>query len=50
MSNPADHPHDTPQLRDRHDLGDLLEGFGFAMMLFAGATIVATILVLMAIL
>jgi hypothetical protein len=45
MSTPADHPH-----RDSKDLGDLLEDFGFGMMLFAGAAILAVILVLMAIL
>ena len=45
MSTPANHPH-----RDPKDLGDLLEDFGFAMMLFAGAAIVAVILVLIAIL
>jgi hypothetical protein len=42
----ADHPHDTPQPRDRRDLGDLPEDFSFAMMLSAGAAIVATILAL----
>jgi hypothetical protein len=49
MSTPADHAPDTPQFRGRQDLGDLLEDFGFAVMLSPGAAIVATILVLMAI-
>ena len=45
MFTPANHPQ-----RDPRNLGDLLEDFGFGMMLFAGAAIVAVILVLMAVL
>jgi hypothetical protein len=50
MSTPAEHAHDTSQLRGRQDLGDLLEDFSFAVMLSAGAAIAVTILVRMAIL
>ena len=43
----TDHPH---QKHHDEDLGDMVEDFGFGMMLFAGAAIAAMIVLLIVIL
>jgi hypothetical protein len=50
MSTPANHPLKPRSRRDYGELADLLEDFTLGVMLFAGAAIVVTILVLMVIL
>jgi hypothetical protein len=47
MTMPADHPHKS---RRGDDLADLLEDFGFGLMIFSGVAIALVIILLMIVL